>query len=202
MPWLTQEISHKVLKNSSFITQKISLQNISLSPIVEHCHKNAYICYIYFEDVSNGITLQWQFRNLCVIASAYYSCILQPLNTTYILWRPSTFLNNWILEFLIFLRQLFRNWFKTFSDTCFVCIIRILNHILFVFGYKVALHIIYLFNIFSFQETIHDFRQTTYNDISVQQFHHSFMDTIRDCLFILKTWFDWVDDCVTNSICP
>ena len=76
-------------KIAPLISKKTPLQYISLSAIVEHCYKDTYVSSVHFETIFDGIALQRQFRNLRVIAPTDYSGILQPLNATDVLRRPS-----------------------------------------------------------------------------------------------------------------
>lgn len=54
------------------------------------------------------------------------------------------------------------------------------QEILLIFSQQVALHLIYKLNILCLEETIHHIRQTTDNDITIQQIHHRLVNPIRD----------------------
>ena len=78
----------------------------------------------------------------------------------------------------------------------------IFNHIFFIFRYKIALLIVYEFDVLSLNEAVDHLWQTSDNDVSIKQFHHRAMDAFGNGLFVVKTCLDVVNHGVIDAVCP
>ena len=135
-----QRVGHQVLKNGTFESSQISLQNVGTRTCSQHLDEQSDVSHIHFEHVVLGISLYWQACDVGIVTAADDTSILQPLQRAQVGLSASARLHLIVLELLVLLRlvscgvfplqqRIFNLPFQHFIKRVFVSILHFLQRL-------------------------------------------------------------------------
>ena len=199
---LCKNICNQILKDSTFIAEKIALQNIILRAVLQHTDEQPHIAHIYLEGVLFGVAVQRKLGNGEVIAAGDDPRILDPLQASGIFCSGGAFSDNGVLEFLIFLGQLTGDRLEALLDAGFVLLFCVFHHVVFIRTHDVTLDAQHLIHLLAVHKGLYGIRHSADDGILQQELFHAAVQCVRHRRFRIQCFLQHINDRLGDPVCP